>query len=126
MAGYSGKDGYVELAGVKAAQITKWDLTCSAKNPEWSSSDTPGQMARVLGVKDAKGTIEFKVDDTSPFYSAAQAGAALTLKLYLTAGKYFTVPAILDDEKYSVDINSGETVSGTASFSQTAAVTYPS
>jgi len=126
MAGYSGKDGMVYSGDTKIAQITKWSLTCTSKNPEYSSSDAPGQTTRVAGVKDAKGSFEFKCDDTSPAYSTIQNGGTYTLKLYLNATKYLTVPAIIDDEKFDVDISGGETVSGSASFSQTAAITRPS
>lgn len=126
MAGYSGINGMVYSGDTKLALITKWDATMSANNPSYSSSDTPGQMTRVVGVKDAKGTFEFKVDDTSPVHSTLVNGSTATLKLYLNASKYFTIPAIMDDIKYSVDISGGDTVSGSGSFSQTAAVTFPS
>ena len=126
MAGFSGKDGYVESGSTKLAQITKWSLTLSSKNPEWSSTDTPGEMTRDDGVHDAKGSFDFKVDDTSPAYGVLQRGSKVTLHLYTTAGKQFVVPAIIDEEKYDDDISGGEAVSGSMSFSQTAAITYPS
>lgn len=126
MAGFSGKDGYVESGSTKLAQITKWSMTCSSNNPAWSSSDTPGQMTRVAGVKDAKGSFDFKVDDTSPAYATLYAGSTVTLHLYTTTGKQFVVPAIIDDDKYDCDVSGGDAVSGSMSFSQTAAITRPS
>jgi hypothetical protein len=126
MAGFSGKDGYVESGSTKLAQITKWDFNPKSNNPAYASSDTPGQKTRIAGVKDSSGSFDFKVDDTSPAYGVLTPGSTVTLKLYTTTGKYFTVPAIIDDMKFGVDIDGGDTVSGSASFSQTAAVTYPS
>jgi len=126
MAGFSGKDGFVESGSTRLAQITKWDFSPKSNNPAWASSDTPGQKSRVGGVKDSSGSFDFKVDDTSPAYGVLTAGSTVTLKLYTTTGKYFTVPAIIDDMKFGVDVAGGDAVSGSASFSQTATITYPS
>ena len=52
-------------------------------------------------------------------------GTSATLKLYLNATIYFTVPAIIDDVSYEVDINDGDVVGGSANFSCNGARTNP-
>jgi hypothetical protein len=52
-------------------------------------------------------------------------GTLLTLKLYLTALGFYTVPAIIDSLRFQVDIDTGDFVSYTADFSTNGAWTNP-
>lgn len=129
MAGISGKNGKVEVttsvpATADAAEITGWRYTETSNNPAWASSGTAGHKTRVAGVGDGSGSADFKYDpDITPADVGLVKGALVTLKLYINAVVFHTISAIIDSISYEVDVNDGETVSGSFDFSDTAAPT---
>jgi len=126
MATLSGKDGKVEIGGTELAHIHSWQLTTSSNNPARATSGTSGWKTRTAGVKDSSGSISFTLDDADPITDDFDEGSAVTLKLYLDDTRFYTVPAIIDEIAWDdVDINDGEFIGGTASFSGTAAITKP-
>lgn len=125
MAAISGKNGKVLAGAVQLAHITGWSLNPTSNNPDWASSDTSGTKNRVAGITDSSGSFDFKWDSTSEIWDTLTEGTEVTLNLYLSATVFIIVPAIIDGISFEVDINDGDTVSGTADFSQSAAITYP-
>lgn len=122
MAGISGKNGKIMIGANTVGEITGWRYTETSNNPAWSSSGTSGHKTRVAGVGDGSGSADFKYDPSdTPESEGIVKGALLTLLLYINATVYHSVPAIVDSISYEVDVDEGETVSGTFDFSDTAA-----
>ncbi|MHC4406550.1 MAG: hypothetical protein ACYTG0_43550 [Planctomycetota bacterium] len=121
--GISGKDGLVKAGagGTQIAEITGWRFTKTSNNPAWASSDTGGYKTRVAGVKDGSGSIDFKYSTATAQHTLIAEGTLVTLELYRNASLYISVPAVIDSISDEVDINDGDTVSGSADFSITAA-----
>jgi len=126
MAGESGKDGKVLAGATQVAEITGWSLNPTANNPSWGSSSVPGFKQRVAGVRDATGSFDYKYDVSSRVHATLKEGDTVTLNLYFNATDYIIVPAVIDAMTFEVDVSDGEVHGGTCSFSQTAAITYPS
>ncbi len=125
MAAYSGQNGKVLVGSTTLAEITGWKFDPSVFVDVWASSTSPGFKKRLAGVKDATGSFDFKVDDTSEQWDTFDEGDSVTLKLYLDGTKFFTVPAIIDKLSFAVDINDGPAVTGTATFGSNGTYTYP-
>jgi hypothetical protein len=125
MATFSGKDGKVLIGATPLADITAWTLRTLSGNPAYASSSTGGYRKRVPGVKDAQGTVRFKLNPADPITDDLDAGAAVTLLLYVDATRFYTVPAVIDALRLEVDIDSGDIVGGVAEFSANGAWTKP-
>lgn len=126
MATKSGKDGKVLIDSTALAAITHWSLRTVSHNPAHASSATGGVKTRSPGVKDSSGTIRFKLDFSDPITSQFVEGSLVTLKLYLDATRFYTVPAIIDALEFAdIDIDDGRTIGGVATFSGTGPVVLP-
>jgi hypothetical protein len=125
MATFSGKDGKVLIGGSPLADIIGWTLRTASDNPTYASSSTGGYRKRVPGVKDAAGTVRFKLNPADPITDDLDAGVAVTLLLYLDATRFYTVPAVIDALRLEVDIDTGDVVGGVADFSGNGAWTKP-
>lgn len=126
MATKSGKDGKVLAGSATLASITHWSLRTVSHNPAHASSATGGVKTRNPGVKDSSGTIRFMLDFTSPITAQFVEGSLVTLKLYLDATRFYTVPAIIDAIDFAdIDIDDGRTIGGVASFSGVGPVVAP-
>ena len=125
MATISGKNGKVMVGEATVADVTHWMLTTTSNNPAYASSATGGFKKRVAGVKDAAGTIAFKLDPAAPITDDFDEGSAVTLLLYIDATNFYTVPALIDSMRLEVDIDNGDIVGGVAQFSANGAWTKP-
>ena len=123
MAVESGKDGKVLIGGTPVADITRWEFHKTAGVRKYASSSTAGFRKAVAGVKDGQGTIEFKWDAGAA--SPLVEGSGVTLLLYTNASEFFSVPAVIDNFRLSVDIDSGDISSVTATFETNGAWTEP-
>lgn len=126
MATLSGKDGKVVVGGTPLAEITAWTLVTSSRNPSYASSDTGGWKTRLAGVKDGRGMLRGKLDTASPITSQLDEGDAATLLLHLNGTLSYQVPAIIDELRLEIDIDTGDVIGWAAEFSVTGAVTKPS
>jgi hypothetical protein len=125
MATISGKNGRIKIGSTTLADITLWQLTTKAGNPAYASSATQGWKTRREGVRDASGTVRFKLDLADPITDDFDEGDAVTLLLHLDATRFYTVPAIIDSLAWEVDINDGDVIGGVAEFSSTGPITKP-
>lgn len=126
MATKSGKDGKVLIGATPLASITHWSFRTFANNPAHASSATGGVKTRDPGVKDASGEVTFLLDFTDPITDQLEEGALVTLKLYLDATRFYSVPAIIDVIEFAdIDIDDGRTIGGTAKFSGTGPIVKP-
>jgi hypothetical protein len=122
----SGKEGKVLIGATTLADITGWTLRTVSHNPAYASSATAGHRKRVSGVKDATGSIAFKLNLADPITDDFAEGSAVTLLLHLDATRFYSVPAVIDALRLEVDIDRGEVIGGTAEFSADGAWTKPS
>jgi len=113
MAAVSGKTGTVKVGANAQTQVTKWSFEPSTPVHKWASNTTSGHKTGVAGPRDAKGTIETKVD-TNVIWAA---GESVTLILVgASSGDTITVPAIVATAPVNVDIDNGEPISATYTF----------
>lgn len=119
MSAISGKNGKVVQGSTDLVDTLGWTLNLLSNNPAYASNATSGVKTRVVGVADSNGTVTFAYQGAA---AEITQGQAVTLKLYLNATKFWTVPAVIDSIAYNTDINDGNIVSVTASFSGTGAV----
>ncbi|MHB1033232.1 MAG: hypothetical protein ACYC35_23905 [Pirellulales bacterium] len=124
MATISGKDGKVTSGASDVADITRWTFTKKSNNPAYASSSTAGFKKRLGGIREGSGSIEGKFQNNAA--PALAEGDAVTLKLYLDATHFYTVPAVIDAVSVEVDINAGQIVGWSAEFSTNGAWTEPS
>ena len=126
MATFSGKDGKVLSGSTTLADITHWRLKTIAKNVAYASSATGGYKRRLAGVKDAQGSFTFRLNASDAMTAQLDVGDLATLKLYLDATNFFSVPAIIDVVELETDISTGKVVGGAVEFSADGAWTEPS
>ncbi|MCA9100060.1 MAG: hypothetical protein KDA63_02860 [Planctomycetales bacterium] len=127
MAVISGKNGKVNDGTSDVAEITGWTLRTESNKLAYASSSSGGYRKRVAGVRDGSGRIEGKLDATSAnaITEVLDVGDALTLKLYVDATHFYSVPAVIDSLDVEVDINTGEPVGWRGEFSANGAWTNP-
>lgn len=123
--GVSGQFGDVKIGSTQVAETCKWNFSPKSNNPAYASNKTGGYKARVAGIKDGSGSIDGKYDPAEPIMAVLDVGTEVTLKLYLTATVFYSVPSIIDTLKINVDIDTGDIVSWTADFSTNGAWTNP-
>jgi hypothetical protein len=123
--GFSGKDGDVKIGSTAICEIKGWSFNPKATNPRYASNKTAGYKRTVAGVKEGSGTMSGVYDLTTPHHGVIDIGTDVTLKLYLNAAYFYSVPAVIDDYKINVDLDTGEFVSWEATFSTNGAWTNP-
>lgn len=117
MATISGKDGSVN----SFADITGWTLNVTSNNSAYASSSTGGWKKRVPGVKDWSGSFSGKYNGSVP----VSEGEEVTLTLGVDATDSYSGDAVIDQVNLQVDIDNGEVVGFTASFSGAGPLTVP-
>lgn len=125
MATISGKDGKIEIDSTQLADITSWTLNTTSNNAAYASSSTSGYKKRVPGVKDGSGSVQGKLDISDPITDDFEEGSAVTLKLYIDATRFYSVPAVIDSLAIDVDIDNGDVVPFTANYSTDGAWSKP-
>lgn len=124
-AGISGKDGDVKIGTTSICEIRKWSFNPKSNNPAYASNKTGGYKKRVAGVKDGTGSMEGAWDPATPATAVINPGTSATLKLYINATQFYSVPSIIDSFKLDVDVDSGEIVGWSADFGSDGAWTDP-
>lgn len=123
--GISGKDGDVKIGSTAICEIRKWSFSPKANNPSYASNKTAGYTRRVPGIKDGSGSMEGAWDPASPAVAVIDPATAVTLKLYINATQFYEVPSVIDEFGLNVEVESGEIVSWTSTFSANGAWTNP-
>lgn len=123
--GFSGKDGDVKIGTTSVSEIKGWSFNPKSNNPRYASNKTAGYKRTVAGVKEGSGTISGVFDPTTMFFTVIDVGTNVTLKLYLDTTYFFSVPAVIDDYKLTVDLDNGEIVGFEGTFSANGAWTNP-
>lgn len=122
--GYSGKSGTAFIgtadtgtAATELLEVVKWTLDMTASVHKYNSNMTGGHKRAVSGVRDTKGTIEIKVDDTSGPQLRAGQEVSLRLRDSANSSNYFHIQhAVIAGNPVECDIDEGTVVSMTYSF----------
>lgn len=127
MAVISGKNGKVNDGTSDIVEVTGWTLHTESNNVAYASSSTAGYRKRVAGVRDGGGRVEGKLDATasSAITDVLDVGDELTLKLYVDATHFYSVPAVIDTLDVEVDVDTGQPVGWRGEFSTNGAWTEP-
>ena len=123
MSAISGKNGDVVKDGVSICETTKWDFTAKANNGSgYASNCSNGAKRRKGGTTDASASLEGKWDPGSPVYGTGagqlKEGTEVVLYLYLDDYQYIEFPAVVDDFKWTVDMDSGDIIGWTCALSE--------
>ena len=119
----SGKAGKILISSTDVALITSWTFEKTTPVDQFAHSESAAYAVAVNGARRGSGTIEFKWDAAAA--SAIVEGTAASLKLYLNASEFFTVPAIIENFTVTVNIDTGVANSGRATFRTNGAWTEP-
>lgn len=114
--GFSGKDGDVKIGTTSINEIKQWTFNPKSNNVRYASNATGGYKRTVAGVKEGSGTCSGVFTGTATFHTVIDVGTSVTLKLYLNATLFYSVPAVIGDYKLTVDLDSGEIVGWEASW----------
>ena len=120
----TGNTGTVEAGSSTVLEITKWSFTTKSELTVWASNTSNGHKKRKGGTKDGTGSIEGKYDDSQPVEDILEEGSEVTLTLVRDTGNEITVPAVIEQLEFEVDVDSGAVQSWTASFGSNGAWSY--
>jgi hypothetical protein len=125
MAVISGVAGSVQIGSSALVECTGWTFNKKVSVHKYASCATGGFKAAVPGVKDGSGSISGKYDDADPIEDAIDVGDSVTLKLYVDADDFYSVPSVIESLDLTVDIDEGEIVGWEAGFQTNGAWTNP-
>jgi hypothetical protein len=125
MATASGQYGKVAIASSNIVEVMKWTLELSVPDHPHGTSATSGYKKRTAGTKDGTGSIEGLQDPADPVTTYIEPGDSVTLLLYESAAKFWTVPALITKLAMDVDIDDGAPVSWNSDFGIHGAWTKP-
>ncbi len=97
----SGRLGKVEH-GVNVLGVSKWTIKKMVKIIE--APNTTDGMKRVLGLKDAEGSVEGPVDTDNDISGDLVEGDVVTLKLYTDGTKFYSLSAIIEDLEFTSEV----------------------
>lgn len=110
MSAVSGQFGTIHIGGSELVECVGWTFERSVAEHAYASCSTDGSKKRVAGTKDANGTFQSKYDPDDPLEDHLDEGDAVTLLLYVTATKRYTVPAIILSISMEVDLDEGSII----------------
>lgn len=121
MSATSGQYGKIMIGSSNLVECMGWTLNRSTQTHSYASCSTTGgdgrkYKKRVTGPRDATGTIKGLQDPSDPIENYISDGSSATLKLYWTASKFYTVPAVIENLRVEVDIDTGAPVPWEADF----------
>jgi hypothetical protein len=125
MAAVSGQYGKIAIASSTVTECTYWSFDRMANDQSYSSCATAGYKKRVAGVKDGSGNLKGFQDPSNAIETYFEEGDLVTLLLYYTASKYYTVPAMITKLHVEADIGEGALVPWEADFGINGAWTLP-
>jgi len=125
MTAVSGQYGQIQIGSSDVTECTYWSFDRMANEQTYASCATEGYKKRVPGVKDGSGSLKGFQDPTDPIETYFEEGDLVTLKLYYTATKFYSVPAMITKLHVETDIAEGALVPWEADFGCNGAWTLP-
>lgn len=117
MAAISGSFGKIMIGASTAPDCTAWSWERSCILHAYASCSTSGWKKRVAGTKDHSGSLEGKFSDSDLIDDYFDEGDAVTLHLYVNTTDYYIVPARIENLSIEVDIDDGDIIPWSSSFS---------
>lgn len=123
MAFETGKNGTVKIGAVAVALVTGWEFDKSAETDQFGSNESAGYKSALAGTGHGRGMIRGKLNTAAAM--TVLEGTAATLLLYVNATEFYSVPAIIQNFKATVDIDIGKATTYEATFVTNGAWTEP-
>lgn len=125
MAAVSGQYGKIMIGGSNLTECMFWSFDRTAAEHAYASCSTSGYKTRVSGSKDGSGSLKGMQDPSDPIEGYIIEGAQVTLKLYYTATKFYSVPAQITKLHIENDVDDGAPVPWEADFGTRGAWSLP-
>lgn len=125
MTAVSGQYGKITIGSSNLTECMGWSFDRSVADHPYASCATNGYKKRVAGTKDGTGSLNGMQDPADPIENYFVEGSQVTLRLYYTAAKFYSVPAQINRLGIEVDIDDGAPVPWTADFGANGAWTLP-
>lgn len=114
--GITGRDGDVKIGAVQISEIMKWSFNPKINLVKYASNKTGGYKQAIGGIKEGTGSLDGAWDPADPAYTPLIEGTSVTLKLYINATQFWSVPCIIESFTHGANIDAGELVAWSASF----------
>lgn len=121
----TGQFGDVKIGAVQIAEVGKWAFAPKVPVVTYASNKTGGYKQATYGPVEATGTINGYYAPENPITSQIDVGDFVTLKLYIDAVGFYSVPCVIDSLALNVDIETGAFVSWTANYTLNGAYQNP-
>ncbi len=125
MTAVSGQYGKIMSGASNITECSFWAFDRTAAEHAYASCSTGGYKKRVPGTKDGGGSLKGYYDPTDPVENYITEGASVTLKLYVSTTKFYSVPAIINKLHIETDIEEGAPIPWEAEFGINGAWTLP-
>lgn len=125
MGAVSGQYGSIKIGSSNLTECMFWSFDRSVADHAYASCATGGYKKRVAGTKDGTGNLKGEQDPTDPIENYFVEGSSVTLRLYYTAAKFYSVPAMITRLHVENDIDDGAIVPWEADFGINGAHTLP-
>jgi predicted secreted protein len=118
MATVSGQYGQIQIGSSDITECMFWSFTRTVADHAYASCSTGGYKKRIAGTKDGTGTMRGLQSDAASddIETDFEEGDSVTLVLFWTATKKYTVPAIITRLHTECDIDDGAPVPWEADF----------
>src|SRR5262245_39691681 len=116
MTAVSGQYGKITLGSSNVTECSGWSFDRTVADHPYASCATSGYKKRIAGTKDGTGNLKGWQDPSSPIETYFVEGDHPTLRLYVSASKYYTVPCMITRLHTEVDIDDGAIVPWEADF----------
>jgi hypothetical protein len=110
----SGKGGDVKIASTTIGEVLRWTFTKRVNSNRFGTSASGGFKRSVGGVKEGSGTISMKYDVGAA--NTIAEGSAVTLKCYLDATHFYSIPALVTSCQVMADMDTGDAIGSEFSF----------
>lgn len=133
-----GYQGAVVVDRLRVARVTSWSMSLTCESLSFTSSGTVGWKGVIPSILSASGSIEFKHDIDTPQIQPLffWPGWAATLILIVNAQRFSSNPdhanfwylesATFSEVALTVDIDTGDMISGSCNFNSNGRVNPPS
>lgn len=125
MAAVSGQYGKIVIGSSNVVECMGWSFKRAPSIKPYASCATSGYKKRVVGTREGSGNLKGMQDPSDPIENFFVDGSSVTLKLYYTAAKFYSVPAIIESLDIDVDIDDGSPVPWAADFGTDGGWTLP-
>lgn len=121
----SGINGTLHVGASELLEVQEWKLTRKVAGQQYASNNTNGFKKAVAGVK--SGTVEFKgiYDPSIPPDDFFDVGDLVTVKGYVDATNFYTIPMLVEELDLTVDFDEGKIVEWSAKGPTNGAWTEP-